>query len=327
MGRAFGAALAFAGPYDLDCLGGVREDDPGCEGDDLVGAGHRAAVAGVGLAVPDRHVFPRQTRQLIAQRLLVALHGDHVVRATAVQVLGVLPLRVQGISGDDETGHIGDRVEKRGEHGDLVALLSDLDLTQRDPAVMIQARHHHPRPLLTVARTPQRLPVNRDRATWRSSSPPARPRARRPRPCGLDTPGQPSTDRGVEPITGERRERPPDRGRVRRADLHPAQRVINRVTDRASGPFSDRGERTRAGDHRAHRHEQDHREPMPHTPFLAWVRHRLQHLQQQTFSLGAGVMPGGRVFGGWVCRDVVVRRGWGLVASRGFRGWLCGGCP
>jgi hypothetical protein len=64
-GRAWGAVIAFAGPDDLDGMGGVREDDPGGDGDDLVGAGHRAAVAGVGLAVSDWHVFPWQTCQLI----------------------------------------------------------------------------------------------------------------------------------------------------------------------------------------------------------------------------------------------------------------------
>lgn len=68
-----------------------------------------------------------------------------------MQIFGVLALRVQGIGGDDQTAQIGDGVEKCGEHRDLVALLADLDLTQHDPAVVVQARHHHLRPLLTVA--------------------------------------------------------------------------------------------------------------------------------------------------------------------------------
>jgi hypothetical protein len=86
--------------------------NPGGDGDHLVGARDRAAVAVVGLAVPDRDVLPRLARQLPAQILLISLDRENVVCAPAVEVLGVLTLGVEGIGGDDNLGEIVDFVEK-----------------------------------------------------------------------------------------------------------------------------------------------------------------------------------------------------------------------
>jgi hypothetical protein len=237
-----GAVLAFAG--DLDGLGGVREQDSGGDGDDLVGAGDPAAVAGVGLAVSDRDVLPRLPCQVAAQILLVALDGEDVVRASAVEVGGVLTLGVEGIGGDDHLGEIVDLVEECGEHGYFVGLLADLDLAERHSRVMVQAGHEHPCAAVADSRASKRLTVDGDRAA-------RRPYIRLDAGClgsgRGQVAGEETADRGVEPVPGERRERPSDRGRVRRADPHP-----RRVSSTASAAHSAIAANDRAPETTAH---------------------------------------------------------------------------
>ena len=164
-----------------------------------------------------------------------------------------------------------------GEHRDFVGLLADLDLAGCHFRGVVQAGHGHPRAAVPVdvfdpgtSRRLYRRPRSRD--VVGGAAP-----AHLPWLCRLGCCcGHATADRGVEPIAGQRGERPRDRGRVRRADPHPSQRVLDRV----NGPFGDRGERTRTRDHRSHRHEQNRREPVPHTPASPWVRHLLQNLEQ-----------------------------------------------
>ncbi len=51
-----------------------------------------------------RDVFPGQGAELAAQAGLVALDGQQVVRAAAVQVSGVPPLSMHRIGGDQDAG-------------------------------------------------------------------------------------------------------------------------------------------------------------------------------------------------------------------------------
>jgi hypothetical protein len=71
---------------------------------------------------------------------------------------------------------------------------------------------------------------------------------------------------------------PPERGLTRH---YPGdtERIPGGLV-RISGPLGDRRERPGAGQHRAQRQAQDHRQPVPHTPALAGIRHRGQHRQQ-----------------------------------------------
>lgn len=77
-----------------------------------------------------------------------------------------------------------------------------------------------------------------------------------------------------KPSPDDTERHPVERGGVRHADTQSAQRALDRVT----GPLRDRRERVGAGRHRAHRQQQDHREPMPHTTFVARIGHRLRYL-------------------------------------------------
>src|SRR4051794_36190270 len=77
---------------------------------------------------------------------LVALHGQHPVRAVGSEGFDVFALGVQGIGGDHDVGQVerGEGVEQRGETGDLAGLALhpgvDTDLAQRHPSVLIDDR-------------------------------------------------------------------------------------------------------------------------------------------------------------------------------------------
>jgi hypothetical protein len=62
----------------------VRELDPGRDRDDLQDADLAAAMAGLGAAMALVDIAPREFGELAAQPGLVALHGQHPVRAAHV---------------------------------------------------------------------------------------------------------------------------------------------------------------------------------------------------------------------------------------------------
>jgi hypothetical protein len=94
--------------HDLDRQPGVREQDSAGHrvGDlgEFEGAVLATAVSGVVCDVHGRDVRPGQPDQLPVQLGPIALHNEHVVRAAAVQVAGVLVLCVECVGGDDRIG-------------------------------------------------------------------------------------------------------------------------------------------------------------------------------------------------------------------------------
>jgi hypothetical protein len=83
-------------------------------------------------------VFPGQGFELLAQLLPVALDDHDVVGAPAEEVVGVLALGVHGVAGDDGSCQVGDGVQQRLEAGDLVRLLSDVQLGQDQAGGVLQ---------------------------------------------------------------------------------------------------------------------------------------------------------------------------------------------
>jgi hypothetical protein len=73
---------------DLDRLAHAELDPCGDE-DDLEAADLPASVCGLGLAMPGLDLPPGQLSELATQAGLVALHGQHPVRTTAVQIADV----------------------------------------------------------------------------------------------------------------------------------------------------------------------------------------------------------------------------------------------
>lgn len=100
----------FAG--DVDGLVGVAEDDPGRDGDDVEDASFLLAVFAAGRGVCDRHGRPRQGLQLIVQAWLVALDGEHEVRATSGEVVGVRTLSMPCIYGEHGLADGADLVDE-----------------------------------------------------------------------------------------------------------------------------------------------------------------------------------------------------------------------
>jgi hypothetical protein len=98
------AVQAIDVPFDEQDLAGVREPDVSGCGQHLDGADLLAAVASVVGHPPDGRVLPGQGVELVEQSGLVPGDGQHVVRATPVQVEGVFALAVHRIAGGDRTG-------------------------------------------------------------------------------------------------------------------------------------------------------------------------------------------------------------------------------
>ena len=120
-GVAFLSGQSFPAAGDLDGEAGVRESDTGGDFGEFHGPGLDPAVALVVGDVDSGDVFPRQRFQFAVQAGLVALHGQYVVRAAAVQVLGVAVLGMQRVGGDDRTGDV-QTVEQRGESRYFIGL-------------------------------------------------------------------------------------------------------------------------------------------------------------------------------------------------------------
>ena len=79
-------------------------------------------VAAVFLDVADRGGLPGQGVDGGEQGRLVQRDGDQVERVPAVQVGGVGALGVQGVGDDEVAGQVGQDVQGRREHGDLVGV-------------------------------------------------------------------------------------------------------------------------------------------------------------------------------------------------------------
>src|SRR5664280_624673 len=86
----------------LDCLGGVREQDPVFYGDDFQGALLDPPVAAVVFGVGDGDLGPGQPGELLAQGGLIAFDGEQVMRAALFdEVFRVVFLAMQCVSGDE----------------------------------------------------------------------------------------------------------------------------------------------------------------------------------------------------------------------------------
>jgi hypothetical protein len=133
--RPFSFHCAVAG--DLEGLGGVREGQPPGDGGDLEDAPLAAAVPAFPPVIRGRHVTPGQGGELGVQAGLVALDGDHIVRAATGQVAGVLALGVQRVGGDHRVLDL-DAVAQRGEQRDLIRLGAHLHLAQHHTVGMVQ---------------------------------------------------------------------------------------------------------------------------------------------------------------------------------------------
>lgn len=115
----------------------MREGQPPGGGGDLQGAPLAAAVPAFFLVAGHRHVAPGQSGGLRVQAGLVALDGDHVMRAAAGKVAGVCTLGVQRVGGNDRIAAL-DPVQQRGEQRDLVRFGAHLHLAQHRAMRMIE---------------------------------------------------------------------------------------------------------------------------------------------------------------------------------------------
>jgi hypothetical protein len=101
-------------------------------------AGLGAAVADLPVAQPG-HLGPGQPGQRPPQRRLVALDGEQIVGAPAVQVLGVGALAVQRIGGDHDSAQVRHGVQHGCEGGQLVTA-DHLDLGERQMLGVVEDR-------------------------------------------------------------------------------------------------------------------------------------------------------------------------------------------
>ena len=96
---------------------------------------------------------------------------------------------------------------------------------------------------------------------------------------------QPRADRGVEGVRIDTGQHPTHRGLVRRPD-HPGQRIrtdpqAQQHLRRGVGcPFTDRRQRLRSGQYRAHRHREHTGQVVAQPAAIAWIRQRREMTQQ-----------------------------------------------
>ncbi len=122
---------------DLQGLDGVREVDPGGDGEDLQRANLAAAVAAVIVAGGLRDLRPGQAGELCVQVGLVALHGQNPVGVACGEICGVFALAVHRVGGDHRVSQVTDLVEQRREPGDLIGLAVDIGAGKDDAGVLI----------------------------------------------------------------------------------------------------------------------------------------------------------------------------------------------
>jgi hypothetical protein len=170
---------------------------------------------------------------------------------------------VQGIRGDHRPGQV-DAVQQRGEHGDLVGLGLDADLPQNHAVPVIERGQQVPSGLARRGGSAQCLAVDRDHP----------PRAGRR--CGALL--GPGAGRVIQRVSVQVLQGPPEGGLARHYPGDP-ERIPGRLV-RVRSPLGDRGERPGAGQHRAHRQAQDHRQLVTDAAARAGIGDRRQHRQQ-----------------------------------------------
>ena len=192
------------------------------------------------------------------------LDSDQVMRAAlGGQVLGVAALGVHRVRGDHRPGQV-DAIQQRREHGDLVRLRLDIDLPEDHAAGVLERGQQVPARTVGHARSAQCLAVRRDHAAaaWRRSG-------------ALLGPG---ADRVVQGISVQILQGAAERGLARHHAGDPEHVQGGLVS--VGGPFRDCRERPGAGQHRAHRQAQDHRQPVTQPASCARAGDRGQHRQQ-----------------------------------------------
>src|SRR4051812_23886434 len=147
---------------DLQRLRGVREPDPGGDGEDLQGADLAAAVSTVGVAGGVRDGTPGQSGELGVQAGLVGFDGQDPVGAAVGEVGDVVPLAVQGVDGDDGVAQVAELVEQRPEPGDLVGVPVDVRAGQHGAGGVLARGEHVPGGGLGGAGAAQGRAVDRD---------------------------------------------------------------------------------------------------------------------------------------------------------------------
>ena len=204
------------------------------------------------------------------------LDGEQVVRAAlGDQVLGVGALGVHGVRGDHRPGQV-DAVQQGGEHRDLVRFGLDVDLSQDHAVSVIERGQQMPARTAGHARSAQCLAVDRDHP----------PRARH-RGGALLGPG---AGRVIEGVRVQVLQGPPERG-LARHHAGDAERIPGGLVS-VGGPFRDGRERPGAGQHRAQRQAQDHRQLVTHSAACPRVGDRGQQ-RQQAASLSVQGLRGG----------------------------------
>ena len=191
--------------------------------------------------------------------------------AAAGDVLGGLPQAVHGVRGDDRIGDVH-ALQQVAQGGDLVALGRHRELTD-DRACGVVERGHQVRGTGRGAGTAHGLAVEGDDASTGQVS---------------DSGGHPSGQPGVQVVGVQLGQGAPDRGLRGKglvgADPDAGQRVPGRVV----GPFSNREEGPRAGQHRRLRQGEHRRQVVPYPARVARVRYLGEHLHQRSTGQSSG---------------------------------------
>ena len=265
----------------------------GCRDTTLIVAGLDPAVAAAAFPAGDPDLFPRQRAQPAQQRGLVELRREQVVAAALVQVVGVVAVGVDGVGGDQDIGQV-QIVEQRGERGDLAALLRDRDLPEDDAAGLVEHRHQMRLPITTAARAgvgatagvgtgvgvgaggdvgaAHGLAVQRENLALLAHRD----------AVGRGSVGKlgqrPRAHRGLDRVRVEVLQDPADGAGVRHHRADPEQ-----VEDGAAGVvgvLGDRGERPRAGQHRARPEQHDRQHAVADPAGMTRVGYLSERLHQ-----------------------------------------------
>ena len=245
---------------------GVRELDPGGDGDDLQGADLPAAVRGLGAAVGGLDLPPGQPGELAAQPGLVALHRQHPVRAAGgrVATCSRWVCSASAVITTPARSSAGQGVEQRGERGDLVGLAVHVELAEHDSGCAGRSppAGAGPGPVGAGVREPRRVLPSTASTRRRPGGATRRTAAGRTRPI---TASNRSASTALHAAGGSST-------RTGTAGRCPARRpaVVGQVSD----PLGDRDERARPGRDRAHRRRQHHHQPVADPAALARIGDR-----------------------------------------------------